>query len=174
MHKWICKESKQKVARYIIGKEGSNPLILFTLYPEDHSLAKWGATIRKVVKLSEALNNDGWLIINIYPIKINSISEIDHVENIQLVYRNRDIIKELFNRYNITTVLAAWGNEVEENNFLWFELKNLLKRFPNNIKWITIGELSKQGHPVFDDKVLKLSKMKSFVIEDYLKNHHQL
>jgi len=168
MNKWICKESKQKIARYIIGKEGSNPLVLFTLYPEDHSLAKWSATIKKVIKMSEALDKDGWLIINVYPIKINSVSEINQIENMQLVYRNREEIKDLFNKYNVTTVWAAWGNEVQENTFLWYELKNLLKRIPNNLKWITIGKLSREGHPVFNGKTLNISKMKPFVIEDYL------
>src|ERR1035437_7961250 len=168
MYKWICKESKQKVARYIIGKEGSNPLVLFTLFPEDHSLAKWGETIKKVVKLSEALDNDGWLIINIYPIKINTISDINYGENMQLVYRNRDEIKELFIKYNVTTVWAAWGNEVHKNTFLWYELMNLLKRFPNNLNWITVGKLSTDGHPVFSDKYLNISQMKSFHIKEYV------
>jgi hypothetical protein len=171
MNKWICKESKQKIARYIIGKEGADPLVLFTLFPEEQSVAKWGKKIKKVIKLSEALDKDGWLIINIYPIKINNVSEINHFENMQLIYRNRDEIKELFNKYNVSTVWAGWGNAVQENDFLWFELKNLLKRIPEDTQWIIAGKLSKEGHPVFNGRAMNVSRMIPFEIEDYINKH---
>jgi uncharacterized protein DUF1643 len=171
MPKWICKESKQKTARYLIGKEGSDPLILFTLFPEDHSLEKWNASIKKVIKMSEALNKDGWLIINVYPVKIKKITAVNPVDDKELIIRNREEIGNVFKEYRPTTIWAAWGEDVQQNIFLWNELKTLLKRVPEKINWITIGKLSHEGHPGFNEKII-YSNIKQFQISDYLEKHN--
>jgi hypothetical protein len=170
MHKWICKESKQRKARYLIGKEGGNPLVLFTLYPEDQSLSKWDDRIKKVAKMSETLDFDGWLIINIYPVIINDLKEMDSIINKQFIYRNREEVELLFKKYNINTVWAAWGDEINNTVFLWNELKLLAKRIPKNVKWITVGKISKDGNPIYNSRSMNLTLIRPFDVKDYIKN----
>lgn len=82
-------------------------------------------------------------------------------------------MSNLFKKYNVKTVWAAWGDKVFESDFLKKELKILLNRIPVNVEWITIGEITRKGNPVFDGKSLKFTKMKPFDIKVYLKKHYR-
>ena len=72
MNNWIYKTDATNSARFLLGEKGSNPLIVFGVNPsvaEPDYLGGLDPTIRKIKMLSKALKFDGWMMLNLYPVR---------------------------------------------------------------------------------------------------------
>ena len=135
--------------RYVLGKPGTNNLLVIGVNP---STAKPGAldpTIRKVIKISAANGYDGWIMVNLYPQRSTNPKEMTFYP--QLIKNNIAQIESVCKKYNIEKVWCAWGNAIDtfgKKSFLhdsWKEIKTLLKKM--NVKFYCYDTLTKEGNP---------------------------
>ena len=86
---------------------GVNPS---TATPGDNNI---DPTIRKVRKLTAEDGYDGWIMVNLYPLRATDPKELPQKEDKKLLEKNIKVLKALVKTYRIDAVWAAWGNTID-------------------------------------------------------------
>lgn len=171
---WIYKKTDDNRARFVLGEKGENPLVCIGVNPSTAEPGNLDPTLRNVKKFSKLLGYDGWIMLNLYPQRATNpndlhenIDPILHIEN----WTHAHIIAE---KYSPKTVWAAWGTLIEKRRYLISGLSRLHEVFMSaGASWITIGKLSKAGHPHHPLYLAHKSKFSHFDISGYLANLKQ-
>ncbi len=132
--------------RYALGKSGEKPLVAICMNPsvarEDFS----DSTINRIIKLSQTLNMDGWMVFNLYPERATDATYL-RIFDSTVSEENLHIIKSFLNQYDIVEVWGAWGDD-KGIQALFEGKKQLLSMLKeNNIKVYYFGTLTKAGNP---------------------------
>ena len=94
--------------RYVIGKDGDNPLVAICMNPSAARDNVSDRTVNRVVKASIDLGYDGWFVVNIYPERATDAALLDEINQGQLEENVKEI-KKLLREKNIKEVWGAWG-----------------------------------------------------------------
>jgi hypothetical protein len=141
----IPKESSGEY-RYILGKEGKNPLVAICMNPSAANLNHSDRTVNKIIKASEELSYDGWIVFNVYPERATKPNDLGDF-NEELSNKNINKIIEYIEENKIKEVWGAWG--VCSKEPLVKGKKGLLKELKERkIKIFTFAKLTKSGDPV--------------------------
>ena len=137
------------VERYLIGQPGIRNVLVFGVNP---STAKPGdenidATIRKVKKLSLEAEYDGWIMVNLYPLRATDPANLPEEADEHLIKTNRIVLKMIVKTYPISSVWAAWGNAIDSRFYLGKELLDIQKELTGDFQWYYRGPLTKRGNP---------------------------
>lgn len=97
--------------RYILGQLGKRNILVFGVNPSsaipgDNSI---DLTIRKVKKLTAEDGYEGWIMVNLYPLRATDPKELPEKADKKLLEKNINILKALVNAYRIEAVRAACG-----------------------------------------------------------------
>lgn len=137
--------------RYVIGREGGNPLVVLCMNPSRASDDYSDRTINTVIKTSNKFGYDGWFVVNLYPergtktsdlIRYSGEDELRHA----WIQENARVIEKLLKEYGVSEVWGAWGSSTN----LWVNKSKpvVLEKLKNNdIKVWAIGPLSKTNSP---------------------------
>lgn len=172
--KWIYKTNKDNTNRYVLGqiKEGkdSNPLICFGINPSTATPNKLDNTIKSVQRLSESNGFNGWIMLNIYPQRATDPKDLHKEIDSQAHIINLDIIKDILIQKEVV-IWAAWGTLIKKRNYLPNCLKDIIKLSEEyNCKWVSLGKISKNGHPHHPLYLRKDTKYDDFNIAGYIEN----
>lgn len=150
--------------RYALGKIGKNPLVVICMNPSAAKEDSSDMTINRIIKASEKLNHDGWIVFNLYPERATDARKLE--EYSETAGRdNIEIIREFLIEYDINEVWGAWGNTngIETLKLAREGILNMLEDI--NVRVYYFGTLSKEGNPrhplqrnekvVFDEKCKK-------------------
>ena len=96
--------------RYAIGKLGKNPLVAICMNPSAARDETSDRTVNRIIKISEKLGKDGWVVFNTYPERATDAKNIDGFDK-DLSEKNIEVIKDFITENNITEVWAAWGDD---------------------------------------------------------------
>lgn len=151
-----------------MGIEGNKTLVCIGINPSTASPEKPDATIRKVSKIAEINGYDSWIMLNLYPQRATNPDLLNPTPDILLHQGNLRIIASVFAQ-NKPTVWAAWGNLIEKRAYMKECLKDIYFTTKNlNLKWKTLGETTKSGHPRHPLYLKYDTKFQDFNIEKYL------
>ena len=106
--------------RYILGQPGKRNMLVFgvnpsTATPGDNNI---DPTIRKVRRLTAEDGYDGWIMVNLYPLRATDPRELPQKEDKKLLEKNLKVLKALVKAYRIDAVWAAWGNTIDTRFYL--------------------------------------------------------
>lgn len=146
-NEWIYEHGFDNKARFVLGKRGSNPVICFGINPSTAVPGKIDGTLRSVERLAYANGFDSWIMLNVYPQRATLPVNIH--KRSQSQYHNNNLA-------HIQTILAAtqapiwaaWGTLIDHRPYFRKHLQDIFNLTTHHNKdWITIGELTKHGHP---------------------------
>lgn len=97
--------------RYALGrvKKGGNPLVVLGMNPSHANMKRSDRTVNRIIRASEELGHDGWVVLNLYPERSANPQELSRFDK-RLSKKNVDAIVKRLHRLGVTRVLGAWGN----------------------------------------------------------------
>jgi hypothetical protein len=134
--------------RYTLGKAGRAPILTIGLNPSTATQEKADTTVAKVEQV--ALNNgyDGFVMLNLYPIRATDYRELSPTVNETAFAKNLDAIEEMVSAQSKPVIWAAWGTSVEYHSYFSEARDQLHDRLAKyKAKWLHFGDLTAEGHP---------------------------
>jgi hypothetical protein len=168
MTKWIYENEQNNNIRYVLGIEGNKPLVCFGINPSTASPQNLDNTLKSVQRLAFYNGFDSWIMFNIYPQRATNPKNIHQIFDKKIHKKNLYFIE----KYLSTTkhLWAAWGTIIEKRSFLincLSDIYNISKKY--NSQWLSIGKISKNGHPHHPLYLRKDEKTKKFDMDSYMK-----
>ncbi len=140
--------SPDNTLRFVLGFDNSNPLIVIGVNPSTADDRVPDATIRRVLGYVNRNNFNGFLMINVYPYRSTNPQNLPEQMDEIIHQQNLKHIMEVFSKHPGATVLAAFGNPINERKYLKECFADIIKDAqPFNLKWKQIGKLTAAGNP---------------------------
>ena len=139
---------EKKAYRFVIGrvkKRGSDPLVVLGMNPSHANLQRSDRTVSRVIRASAELGHDGWVVINLYPVRSSNPAKLGSYDK-ELSKKNvRAIVKRL-KKLGVKRVLGAWGDL--KHPTLKRAKADVLKAFKKHgIRVYYFEELTGRGNP---------------------------
>jgi len=134
--------------RFVLGRNGNDPLYVIGVNPSTADRHYSDRTIDKVSELSRGWNYDGFVMLNLYPLRCPRPSKLPATRDDKLTAANSKIIRSLLSAKSQITIWAAWGNAIYLRKYLLTYLLQLDEvTADSKVKWLVCGELTKKGNP---------------------------
>ena len=151
-----------------MGEGGTNPLVCIGINPSTAEPNNLDRTLTKVKTFSKKLGFDGWIMFNIYPQRATDPSELHECCDHYLHEENQKWIYKYLEMFPGCTIWAAWGISISKRPYLGNCLESIVNHSIANAHWITIGELTVNGHPHHPLYLAYESSVTEFDIKKYL------
>lgn len=134
-------------ARFLLGTEGENPLIVVGVNPSTAAPGDLDLTVTKVTEFARRNDFDSWVMLNLYPQRSTDPTGMHDVLDPALQAENERHIAAFINGRPLT-ILAAWGELMDSRPYLPTLLAGILT-LPelSGCTWMSIDELTATGHP---------------------------
>ncbi|MBO5231086.1 MAG: DUF1643 domain-containing protein [Clostridia bacterium] len=142
----ITKPAEFSSYRFILGKQGTCPLVAICMNPSAADKTSSDRTINRIIKISKSLNMDGWIVLNTYPERATNAKMINSFCQ-KLSDENLTIIKNFLIENNIKEVWGAWGNDKNINALVCGKNQLITMLKDMGIKVYYFGTLTKKGNP---------------------------
>lgn len=134
--------------RYTLGKAGRRPLLTVGLNPSTATQEKADPTVARVQKVAELHRFDGFIMLNLYPVRATDYRTLPAKVNAEAFERNLQVIEELVGQHERPTIWAAWGQPVVHHGYFLKARDQLFERLERHRpEWVRFGELTSTGHP---------------------------
>jgi hypothetical protein len=154
--------------RFTLGKYNERPLIVFGINPSVATKEKNDNTISIVETIALNRGYDGFLMLNIYPVRATQIDEsFDAACNESISNRNLELISQRIQEG--TEIVAAWGSHICDRDYftdILIKINDIVKS--KKAHWVVLS-LTKFGHPHHPTR-LAYDKMTfdSFDVDTYI------
>ena len=152
--------------RYALGEPGSYNLVMVGLNPSTATPDLPDPTITRIRKIAAQENFDGWIAINLYPMRDKDPDKLPDSLDRKIAEKNIKVIKWIDKNYTIGRLYAAWGTNIEKQAYLVDECRRIVDSVQSE-QWFTRG-VTKYGHPRHPLYVPYKQKMEWFPVQDYL------
>lgn len=112
--------------RYALGEPGNCNLLIVGLNPSTATPNKPDPTIKRVRKIVEKEKLNGWIMINLYPMRTPKPCELPITMDEEITKKNIEVIKWIDQHYPIGRVYAAWGTNIEKRGYLVDECQKMI------------------------------------------------
>lgn len=134
--------------RFTLGRSGKNPLLAVGLNPSTATQEKADTTVAKVERVAERAGYDGFVMLNLYPVRATDYRTLPAKVNREAFEANLQKIEEVVAGLSAPTVWAAWGASVTHFDYFLRARDELVRRLaPHGVKWLQLGEVTAGGHP---------------------------
>lgn len=157
--------------RYVLGQPGFRNILVFgvnpsTATPGENNL---DPTIRKVRNLVKEQGCDGWIMVNLYPLRATDPKDLPEAIDKKLHENNLKVLKAIENSYYIERIWAAWGNTIDTRFYLGEALNDINEEL-TSAQWYYLGKLTKQGNPRHPLYMKSGEEFNWFPVTDYAAN----
>ncbi len=167
-NKWIYYNDRKNKVRYVLGTKGNNTILCFGANPSTATPGNLDNTLKSVERLAKNNGYDSWIMMNIYPQRATNPNDIHFEIDYSIHQKNLEFI-EVILKNKIRDIWAAWGNLIEKRKFLKHCLKDIyMLTTKYNCNWLTIGKITKKGHPRHPLYLKSTSKAIIFPIKSYI------
>lgn len=104
--------------RYVLGRSGNRPLLALCLNPSTATDEDPDATMRRLEAMSKINGYDGFVMINLYPQRSKHPANLEKEFNTERHKNNLAEIARIVKELKFDTVLAAWGNNIFNREYL--------------------------------------------------------
>ncbi|OJJ19056.1 hypothetical protein BKI52_19750 [marine bacterium AO1-C] len=165
---WVHITNASNSLRFVLGKKGKHTLLCFGVNPSTATPQKLDGTTQSVQRLAKNNGFDGWMMLNLYPLRVTNPDNLPLRSRKAYHQQNLECIEQII-RENGTYLWAAWGTLIEKRSYL----KNYFKDICHLTQtmacdWVSIGPISRKGHPHHPLYVRSTEKIQAFDMEDYL------
>ena len=167
---WVYEHNSDNSARYILGQPQGKSLVCIGINSSTAEPDNLDPTLKNVKRFSQIHGYDGWLMLNVYPQRSTDPNGMDKEMDVVEHKENLKFIKKYLKKYKDVHVWAAWGTIIEKRSYLREALVDIVDVINGfDVKWVTIGKLSKKGHPHHPLYLSHKTPVSDFDIEDYLR-----
>ncbi|PCJ34667.1 MAG: hypothetical protein COA75_12855 [Cellvibrionales bacterium] len=134
-------------ARFILGKPGARQLHVIGLNPSTANREKTDTTVAKVEQVALRHGHDGFVMANLYPLRVTNPQDLPIEHNARLSRRN---ILKIVDSFGVEPPLvwAAWGVNISSRPYLLRACVKLHREVASRGgRWLYYGKLCQQGHP---------------------------
>lgn len=166
--KWIYRKNEDNSARYLLGEAGERPLFCLGINPSTAAKEKHDRTTRRVQAIARHNGYDGWVMLNVYPMRDTKFEELSLDFQADEHRSNVDAIKEVLKPYSSITVWVAFGDHLYGRAYLRSCLKEIYEEVKGmKVEWVATG-VNKSGtpkHPLYQKNTAPLVSfdMKTFM-----------
>lgn len=167
----IYRNSEDNTERYVLGTKGENPLVVIGLNPSTADDNKPDPTIKKVMGIAEGAKKGSFIMLNLYPQRATSPTDLDIEFDIKKHESNIQNIKSLFEELGLTNfdVLLGFGNNISTRGYLFNCLEDIIGLLEIYApRWNKTGDITKYGHPRHPLYVSYCHGITQFDIKRYL------
>ncbi len=158
-------------ARFVLGKRGKNPLFVVGANPSTADESRPDMTIAKVERFTRRRGYDGFVMLNLYPLRATHPHDLPLAADERLIRRNLRTVAAQLAAVSNPVVWAAWGNVIEVRPYLSDCLQRLAAVAERHCpKWIQCGALTARSHPRHPTRLGYKTRFRSFDLSHYLKN----
>lgn len=144
----IYHSDDQDRSRYTLGKNGARPLLAIGLNPSTATQEKADATVARVQKVAQLHGFDGFVMLNLYPVRATDYRTLSPKVNAEAYARNLQVIEEVVSQQERPTIWAAWGAPVVHHTYFLRARDTLYERLAKfRPHWRRLGSLTATGHP---------------------------
>jgi len=145
----ICIPEANKQKRFLLGKRGKSILLAVGLNPSTANENKLDPTSRNIETIAKLNGCDGWLLINLYPLRTSNPKNLPKRVNSKLAYENEAFIISLIQNtgFNIKKILFCWGNYLEKRPYLKKQSLNIMNLLENERQIIYCLGKTRLGNP---------------------------
>jgi hypothetical protein len=168
--------------RYVLGKDGINPLYVIALNPSVATREKFDQTVIKAFGLANIFGYDGCIIFNLIPSRESNSENLPVAYDQSNINRNtHEMIKQINkSKTNNIDILACWGEKVTEKAYLKNSLNLIHKELSKNnelkINWFCLKDtksnkiLTNKNHPRHLSFLQETTFFQNFDFDNYVKN----
>lgn len=157
--------------RYWLGKNGARKIYVIGLNPSTADCEKLDQTMRRIFRFMADWNRNGFVMLNLYPQRATTPSNLPRVPDQNLARRNMDSICEQIGSTTKPEIWAAWGDSITSRNFLWQCLDQIVTELKRkDCIWKHCGEPTVKGHPRHPSRLKVSCSLREFDIHTYLKS----
>ena len=154
--------------RYVLGKPGNINMLVFGVNPSRARPGVLDPTMKRVVKTVENGCCDGWIMVNLYPLRSKKPADLPDKPNKAAAENNITAISAIKDCFQLYSIWAAWGTAIEEKYYLYDELNKIVDIYENvDISWYVKGKTTANGHPRHPLYVAADAPMEYFPVNDY-------
>lgn len=134
--------------RFALIQEGNRTLFIIGLNPSTANASIPDPTMQSVLRIAEYNGFDGFIMLNLYPLRATQPNKLPPQRDDNLHERNLQQIKDLLQGRQNVEVWLAFGANADKRDYLIQCFEDIVKVFePYNPKWYQIGELTAKGFP---------------------------
>jgi len=164
---WIYERTADGSARFVLGEVGDNPLLCFGINPSTAVPNAPDRTVSRVIRFARDNGYDGWAMLNVYPQISTDPKNLDRVLRPELKAENEHHIARLIDGRPLA-LLAAWGGLITSRPYLRPLLRDIATLTSAvGCSWVTLGELTEEGHPRHPLYVRADAPLQPFNMEPY-------
>lgn len=144
----IYSTSHSNAWRFTLGKSGQGKLLTIGLNPSTATAEKSDTTIAKVQTVAQRNGFDGFVMLNLYPIRATDCRALPQKVNQLAFTENIRCIESIVASEREPTIWAAWGQNILARSFFadaFFKLLIVLGK--HGVTWQRLGTLTTAGHP---------------------------
>ena len=168
---WYYDHSSDEKNRYTLGIPGKNPLICIGVNPSTAEPDNLDATLKRVQKRSHIEGFDGWIMLNVFPLRETKPNKLPQQGNQTEIDKNTKIICQVMRTYPDCKVWAAWGNSVDLRPYLLQSLYNIYTETKGlDLNWVTVKLCKKSGHPHHPIGLRYIDSLQSFDMQKYFED----
>ena len=144
----IYSNAKDNALRFSLGKTGQNKLFIIGLNPSTATREKSDVTIAKVERVANLNKYDGFVMLNLYPVRATNYQALSLNKDSEAYYQNLNLIESLISTETHAVIWAAWGQGILKRAYFVDAFNELVKKLtPHQACWKYFGSLTQRGHP---------------------------
>ena len=155
--------------RFALIQKGNRTLYVIGLNPSTANESKADATMKKVLGFASYNGYDGFVMLNLCPIRATNPNDLPLERNERLHARNLLQSLSLMVSDPQPDILFAFGNNALKRDYLLQSFIDIVEILKKSCKYYQIGELTKKGfprHPLYEP----YSIFKEFQLDEFVKN----
>ncbi len=144
----IYSNAQDDLWRFTLGKSASGKLLTIGLNPSTATQEKADVTVAKVEKAAELNGFDGFVMLNLYPVRATNYKALPRKPDRHAFESNLNRIEEIVASEKKPVIWAAWGSSIEYHSY-FLEARNQLftRLYKYKAEWLRFGDLTAGGHP---------------------------
>lgn len=155
--------------RYALKEDGVSMLYVFGVNPSTATDKKLDPTMRKVKKFAEKYGFDGYVMLNLYPLRSTNPKALPKEMDEELHQKNLKCIKKEIGNTKNPVVLFAFGDPINVAPYLRKCFKDIVTMLkPLCPQWKRLGTLTKAGNPRHPSWAPSTSTLEDFDVDKYL------
>lgn len=151
MTHWYYETNSNDTARYVLGTEGKNPLLILSVNPSIGSPQVDTPTLGTIRHVTEAYGYDSWIVMCLYPQRATHLYELDEEPNEEWIKDNLQVIETIMASHPNKNLWACWGTHIHDRYYLpecLAQIVPIAEKYGE--KWLHYGPLTEEGDPRYD------------------------
>ena len=167
--KWLYVPDFYTEYRYVLGTRGKKPLICIGINPSTAEPDNLDPTLKSVERIALYNGYDSFIMFNVYAQRATRPKDMEKTRNEALHRANMEAFDYILSLSPAPAVWAAWGNIIEERDYLRACLADMLEiGEKHGALWFTAGKRSVKGNPHHPLYLKATSPLDPFDVSEYL------